>query len=402
MGQACALLDADVFAHAAASLKDLRLYSGRTELPYAITLSEPLQQESDDARVLNLRAQSGHISFDLEMPHRPYTGLVLDLAATDFVATVNVAGETIPDGKHPTPMGSFTLFDLSSQRLSHSTSIPLSESVFPYLHLELSLTSTTGRGGIAFPPAPSSIVKSAIVPPAREAQSLYTPVGHTSAVQVGHVSVATFKVQSRVPIERVAFQLPPGYKGNFSREVKITARGVAAARDELAASTPAASFETESAAGTILRVHKLESGRELSADSLTVPVSVGSNMQQPAVVEVRIENSSDAPLPVAVELQMRQRRICFDMRDATGPLMLYYGDTSLDAPIYSDATLFHAAATPRVAQLGPEIENAHLSAAPPARKLTRPRPILRWVALLGCVCIFALLVFRRSARHGSR
>ena len=53
-GQACAILDAPVFAHAAPSLKDIRLFNGAAELPYATTLSEPLQQESDDARILNL------------------------------------------------------------------------------------------------------------------------------------------------------------------------------------------------------------------------------------------------------------------------------------------------------------------------------------------------------------
>src|ERR1700686_2255564 len=85
--QACATLHAQVFAHAAPSLKDLRLFNGTAELPYATTLSQPLQQENDEARILNLGLRNGRIAFDLEMPRRPYTDVLLNLKGRDFVAT---------------------------------------------------------------------------------------------------------------------------------------------------------------------------------------------------------------------------------------------------------------------------------------------------------------------------
>ena len=40
-GQSCAIIDPQVFPHAAPSLKDLRLYQNGHEVPYAITLSVP-------------------------------------------------------------------------------------------------------------------------------------------------------------------------------------------------------------------------------------------------------------------------------------------------------------------------------------------------------------------------
>jgi hypothetical protein len=68
------------FPHAAPSLIDLRIFamqggSGR-EVPYAITLSEAVTEETESARVLNLGSGGGaKIAFDLKMPDRAYTGV---------------------------------------------------------------------------------------------------------------------------------------------------------------------------------------------------------------------------------------------------------------------------------------------------------------------------------------
>ncbi len=399
--QACAVLEGDVFAHSASSLKDLRLYSGQTEIPYVTTLSEPLQQEVEEARIHNLRSRSGHILFDLEMPRRPYTGLALEIAARDYVAKALVSGSAAVNGKNVTRLGVFSLFDLSSQHLSHATHIPLPESTFPYLHVDLFLSPASGSATRSASLNSPEIVKGVIVPPSREAQSLYTTTQEAEALQQGQESVATFKVQSRVPIERVSFILLPNYKGNFSRDVRIEAHATVdeVLDQEEKPGRSGAAFYIENVTGNIFSVHKAEGGQELSAENLSIPVAIGSNMQQPAIVEARIEDGSAVPLPISVELQMRQRQICFDTHSANAPLVLFYGDPSLDAPAYTDASLKQAAAHPGMAKLEPETENPALTATTASPKFKRHRPILRWIALLGCVCIFALLVFRRSAKH---
>jgi hypothetical protein len=94
-GQSCAVLDPALFPHAAPSLKDLRLYQDNREIPYAITLSEPQQPDSDTATIRNLGLRGRNIVFDLEMPNRPYTELTLDLPERDFIAT---AKTEIADG----------------------------------------------------------------------------------------------------------------------------------------------------------------------------------------------------------------------------------------------------------------------------------------------------------------
>src|ERR1039458_459486 len=104
-GQACAVLDAQVFPHAAPSLADLRIFPtpagiGR-EVPFAITLSEAVTEETEPAQMLNLGSSgssgAGRIVFDLEMPDRAYTGVTLDLDPEihDFLATATVIGTNV-------------------------------------------------------------------------------------------------------------------------------------------------------------------------------------------------------------------------------------------------------------------------------------------------------------------
>ena len=87
-GQACAVLDAAIFPHAAPSLTDLRIFPAQAaaagaavhEVPYAITLSEAVSEETEAARVLNLGlGESAAIIFDLEMPARAIPDVVLNI-----------------------------------------------------------------------------------------------------------------------------------------------------------------------------------------------------------------------------------------------------------------------------------------------------------------------------------
>lgn len=403
-GQACAVLDAQVFAHAASSLKDLRLYHGTAEVPYATTLSEPIQQDSEDARILNLGIRSGRISFDLEMPRRPYTSVALDLAEKDYIAIADVTGSYSLDFANATRLGRFTLFDLSTQHLSNSTSMALPESSFAYLHVELSLSAAPGRNSASTPLNRPGIVKAATVPPSREAQTVYTTLEQTSAItQRGRESIATFQIPVHEPVERIAFALDPGFKGNFSRAVRITARvvpGINSSQTEDDSrgedrSPPADEVE----AGSILRVHATEDGHDLAQEGLAVPAAIGSNMQRPARLEVAIENGDDPPLPVSsVRLEMRQRRICFDPEAGTSALTLYYGDPALNAPTYDYSKLFRPAAMPLAATLAPEALNPNFEARSEDRSFTERHPELLWIVLLAVVCILALTAIRAAKR----
>lgn len=394
-GQTCAVIDAATFAHAAPFLKDLRLYAsgdaGAREVPYVITLSEAQQAESEPARILNLGTRGHTIDFDLAMPSRPYTEIVLDLAGRDFVATATVTGSDAPRSPQGTHLGDFTLFDLTAQHLARSTSLHLQESSFPYLHITL---TTSPAGGSRFTASPQ-MVRGASVPPSREAQTLFTVAAQTSTfAQRRSDTLAHLALPERVPIERVTVALRPAFHENFSRDVTVSAHS---------AGTPASSGDSVS--GTIARVKLTHAAREIPAgfevddQQLSFPAILGANLQSAAEVDVSVHNGNDTPLPIAsVQLEMRQRRLCFQA--ARGEqFTLFYGDPELAAPVYDFARTYTPAAHSALVQLGPQELNAAFQPRPDDRPFTERHPQLLWLALLAVVCSLALVAFRSSRVH---
>ena len=430
-GQECAVLDAQIFPHAAPSLTDLRIFpsqagsaggaspSGRPhEVPYAITLSEAASEETESARVLNLGSgngsHGGKIVFDLAMPERPYTGVTLDLDPQihDFLATATVSGSDLPDrDAKSTALGSFTLFDLSSQHLSRDTTLPLVESTFRYLHVVLSVSPAPGNSlGSAAGFAPA-MVRGAQVPPSREAQILYTIVAETSSITTaGRESRATFMIPPRVPVERVSFVLAPGYKGNFSRDVRVSAvtdreakggpknSGSTGGNDAQQVDEDGRAPFPEVVPGNILRVHTTEVGREIRRDQLGFPAVLGANLQRPAKVEVAIENGDDQPLQIAaVRLEMRQRKLCFDASAVPGAgVALYYGDPTLLAPVYDYDRIFVASSKPLAADLGPEQMNANYRPRSDVRSFTERHPEVLWIALIAVICALGVVALKAA------
>ncbi len=389
-GPSCITIDPRIFPHAAPSLKDLRIYQAspgnqNREIPYAVTLSEPSQQDSEPARLMNLGIRGRTVVFDLAMPARPYTEVALDLDGKDFLATATVSGLSEPNAAASTSLGDFTLFDLTSQHLSRNTTLRLQESSFPYLHVELNASPAPGNRTFTATPG---MVRGATVPPSREGQSLYTTAAETAAItQRGRETVATFHLAERVPIERVSFAFAPDFKSNFSRDVRITDRP---------AGTPASAAETIT--GTILRVHLTRSGREIRQQQLSIPAILGSNLQSSATVEVAIQNGDDAPLPVtAVRLEMRERKLCFDALGAA-PLTLFYGDPTLTAPQYDYARFFSPASPMHTAQLGPELANPAYHPRPDSRPLTERYPDLLWIVLLIVICVLGVVAIHSSKK----
>ncbi len=214
-------------------------------------------------------------------------------------------------------------------------------------------------------------------------------------------------VPARVPVERVSFVLAPGFSGNFSRDVKVSATAEAAAKgtdDDAAGDSPdgGRAAEPEVVTGDILRVHTDEAGREIRTERLGVPAILGANLQRAAKVEVVIENGDDQPLPIAaVRLEMRQRRICFDAAAASAGLALYYGDAELVAPVYDYERLFVAARKPVAAELGVERMNPEYAPAVVTLPFTERHPEVLWVVLI-CVVSALGVVALKSARNVGR
>jgi hypothetical protein len=405
-GQACAVLDAPIFPHAAPSLTDLRIFQEASagaavhEVPYAITLSEAASEETEPARVLNLGSVSGQIVFDLEMPQRAYTDVTLNLdpAAHDFIATAVVTGANAPRVGKGTALGSFTLFDLTSQHLSRDTTIPLQESTFKVLHVELRFSPAPGNTAARFVPA---MVCGASVPPSREAQTIYSTVASVSVPTTGALATPRktrfdLNLPLRVPVERVSLDLAPGYSGNFSRDVTIHARS-----NPDATTTPADSLPVETLTGSISRVHMTQGGHSIDQLQLSVPAVLGANLQHPAHVWIEIENGDDQALPIAaVRLEMRQRKICFGA-PIGGTLALFYGDSEIAAPVYDYARLFVASRADLVAELGPEGLNANYRApAAEVRPFAERHPEMLWIALMVAICSLGVVALKAARNVG--
>lgn len=388
-GQACAVLDAAMFAHSEGHLNDLRIYSAGHEVPFAQTTSGELGQQEEPARVMNLGRQGKDIVFDLAMPQRAYTEVVLDLDGRDFYATAKVSGMQAV-GAPKTDLGQVALFDLRSQGLSRSTTLALQESSFPLLHVELTVTPAPGGDVKSLGP---DMVRGASVPPSREAQTLYTTVASTATFTTkGRESIASLNVPAHVPVERVSFALQPEFAKNFSREVRITAHS----------STTEDSAATETIPGEIQRVRLPVDafGRAVDNQQMSIEALFAANLRSDATINVAIENGDDAPLPLrTVFLQMRQRKICFDAEPGAS-YVLRYGDAArVRTPVYDYARLFQASAAAASVTMGPETLNPDFRKEQQQSYKDR-HPELLWVALLLVIGVLGTIALHNARRVG--
>ncbi len=389
---ACAVLDAAVYAHTTPTLSDLRLFSpSGDEIPYAITLSGTASTEADPAKILNPIAKDPrHLTFDLQMPARPYSALDLTLAAHDFVVSARLTGlASLPAknlDKPGTYLGTFTLYDLTAQALGRDTTLQFAESTYPYLRVELQFTPSPGT----HPPQLSpETVTAAAVPPTRQAQTLYTTVAQTTAIESKPgQSLATLALLAHVPAERVTVDLAPNpapsSATNFSRAIQLSAQTL----------DPGAPVET--VAGHIARLVLTVAGHAIHSESLSIPAILGANAREPATVTVSIANGLAPPLPIrSIRLEMRQRKLCFPV-PAAQSATLAYGAPLRTAPTYTFPGLFHPADPTRTATLSPELPNPQFHPAPPPE---RPRLPLRALLAIALLALVSALALRRTRRE---
>jgi hypothetical protein len=379
--QTCLILDAELFAHASPQFADLRLYRDSIETPYVIHLSAPVQAQETSIVPMNLGERGGEISFDAAMPEGRYSDLQLDVAGLDFIATVTVSGSQAQTDTSQTKLGSYTIFDLSHQKLGRSTILHIPTSDFRYLHFH-----------IAGPLTPQSITGLAVDKlPATEAR--YETVAQSSSVtKKGHASVLEFTVPALVPVDRLAFTVGP-QPTNFSRNVTIAVVAMEAPPVTDAAEPP----RPQTVMGNILRIHTVQSGHQIDEENLDIDTP-GVILDKPAKWTVTIDNGDDTPLSVqSVSLQMLQRTLCFEAA-GSGQYTLFYGDAALNAARYDYATLFTPQTDAAQATAGPEQRNPEYQPRPDQRPLTERYPGLLWGALVIVIATLALIAFRSAKR----
>jgi Protein of unknown function (DUF3999) len=379
--QTCLALDAEVFAHASPQFADLRLYHDGKETPYVIRLSDPVQARETSIVPMNLGERGGEIAFDAAMPDGSYSDIQLDVSGQDFIATVTVSGSQAQTDSSQTRLGSYTIFDLSHQKLGRSTILHIPTSDFRYLHFQ-----------IAGPLSPQSITGLAVDKlPASEAR--YEAVAQSSSVtQKGHTSVLELTVPALVPIDRLTFKIG-AQPVNFSRNVTVTVT----ATDSFPATDAVEPPRPQTVTGNILRIHTVQNGHRIDEENLDIDTP-GAIFSKPVQWTVTIDNGDDPPLAVqSVQLQMLQRTLCFEAA-GSGQYTLFYGDPALTAARYDYATLFTPQADAAQALAGPEKRNPEYQPRPDQRPLTERYPELLWGALVVVVATLALIAFSSAKK----
>jgi Protein of unknown function (DUF3999) len=372
--QTCVVLDEELFAHATPELGDLRLYHDGKEAPYAIQLDAPAEAAATSVPVLNAGERDGKTEFDASMPEGSFRDVQLSVTGEDFLATVTVSGRQTQTESSRTRLGSYTIFDLTHQKLGRSTMLHLPVSDFRFLHFSiegpLSPQSFTGV----------SIEKLRMVPPRYE--MVATASGIT---QKGYSTVVEFSVPGHVPVDRVAFAIGP-LPPNFSRDVSVKVAPSEDVRDQP---------ERFPASGNLLRIHRVTNGHHIDEERLAIDVQAVA-ADRASRWTATIDNGDDPPLNLeSAQLQMLRRSLCFEAA-GSGRYTLRYGDAALKPARYDYASLFSSQADAVTAVAMPEQRNPEYRPRPDQRPLTERHPGLLWAALLLVLALLAVLAFRSA------
>jgi hypothetical protein len=372
-GQACLVLDADTFAHSAEGLADLRLYRAGAEIPYLIHRAAGREAEARSVRAVNVGARGGQTVFDVEMPPGRYRDLTLDLNARNFVATVYVSGSQTQSGVE-TRIGSYTIFDLTQQRLGRGVDLHLPESDFRFLHFRIA-----GR-------LPVESIVGVKVPDQVLEKPRYLPVAEASQGAVKEKEQRfTVPTPAHLPVDRIVF-VPASQPAFFNRSVRVMVEPV---------STPPDSSARQEmiAQGSLLRMHGVEEGHRIDEERLSIDLPERS-FDAPALWTIAIDSGDDAPLRMdAVRLEMAERDLCFDAVADTQTI-LYYGDAALTAPRYDYATLAPVRSDAMAVTAGAERANPAFQPRPDQRPFTERHPWILWFGLGGTILVLGAVALR--------
>ena len=317
------------------------------------------------------------------MPEGTYSDVTLDIAAQNFLATVTVRGSHAQVGPdlhgNETKLGSYTIFDLTNQKLGRSTTLHLPESDFRYLHFSIAGPLTPeNMTGLSVERLPASEPK-------------YLTVAASSRMKMqGHVSVIELTVPAHVPVDRLVFS-PAAEPITFTRDVTVSVSPVVRT---IPATDVEPALEAKSSAN-LLRLHREEDGHRIDEERLTVEAPA-HHFDGATKWTIEIENGSDLPLKMqSVRLEMLERTLCFQA-SANARYALFYGDPALAAPHYDYAALF--APQPNALQLsaGAEAHNPDYHPRPDDRPFTERHPALLWAALFAVIGLLSSIALRSS------
>jgi hypothetical protein len=357
-----AVVDGEIWMNAQPDLRDLRLYSGQTEIPYALVVERASTNSSEmQAAVLNLGRSGGAAQFVIEPGmDAEYDRITLRLSddARDFVSRVKLEGT---DDLHHGPwteMGTDPIYDFSREKLGANYAIGVPTARFSFLRITIPELR------------PEQIKGASVAMTARDNArwSDLSSVDMKIAQERGR-TVVTWRELTRAPVERLRFLVDPG-QTNFRRHVIV--EGIREGDGN--------TFTLADA--NIGRIHFLRGVKMIDSDDTDVDLSWSTG-----TFKVTIENGDDPPLQLlGIQPFTHERRIYFNPPAGTATaLRLYYGDEELSAPVYDYAKLFRADPEAVEAPLGPGSANAAYAARPDRRPWTERHSWVLCAALVVAV-----------------
>jgi hypothetical protein len=362
-GQHYFVVDASIWQHSRPDLHDLRLYSGNSEVPYALEVERGgSETEQKEFRVLQPATVGGKTQFLLDMSGVPeYDRVTLKLATENFVAHARVEGQDDPHGAHWALLGTTTLYDLSAEHLGHNSTLQIPLATYKFLRVTIDAA------------VKPSDVESGTAGVTRSQDAVWRTVSNEPKQErQGKDTVLTFSVLQGVPAERVVFAIDPA-QPNFRREIELLG-----------------SDGQSLGLGEISRIHMQRGGEKIDVEQTSVEFYI-LGATSPMIL---VHNGDDQPLKITdASLQQYERRIYFD--SASGmPLTLYYGDEKLEAPVYDYAKLFQKNAGASQLELGAESANAAYTGRPDERPWSERHPAVLWAAIIAAVLVLGALALK--------
>lgn len=374
----------EVWRNATSDLRDLRLYKGASQVPYALVpaSSENVRGNEESAAILNLGRVNGDTQFvlavnagDALLSHE-WVRLTLHDNTPDFVAKARVEGFNNFGGT-VVDLGTTTLFKLRKEKLGENLTLKIPPSVFRYLRVTIpSITPSAITGAHVFSPGVTN-------------QNWTEMDLHPSLKIDTHDSVYEWEWPDTVPIGRLQFNIDPGVGGttggnpgekkDFWRTVELKAE------PDLPVATGAI-WSVQSRAGT----------DAANNYELLVPGEARSKH-----FKLIVHNGDDPPLKLTLRAAYRERRLYFAPPQAPR-LTLYFGDEKLEHPVYDYAKTWVRSDEVKAAQVANVQPNPDYTARPDQRPWTEQHPTLLWIALaiavlgLGAV---ALRSFKSAAQE---
>lgn len=363
--QAYVIVTPEIWRNATSDLRDLRLYRGSLQVPYALVpaSSEQVRGYEISAAVLNLGRVGGNTQFVLAvnggdaLVSHEWVRLTLRDNTPDFVAKARIEGFNTFGGT-VVDLGATTLFKLQKENLGENLTLKFPPSVFKYLRVTIpSVDPAAITGAHVFSPGVTN--------------ENWTEMDLRTSLKIdAHDSVYEWDWADTVPIGRVEFNIQPSSGGNrdFWRRVELRAE------PDLPVATGAI-WSVRSRAGANIAKTDLVNNDAATNYELLVAGEARSKH-----FKLIIHNGDDPPLNLTVRVAYRERRLYFAPPLAQ-KLILYFGDEKLEAPVYDYAKTWVRSDDAKLAQVANVLPNPDYTGRPDTRPWTEQHPSLLWIAL---------------------